>query len=197
MPRDMGLGIIGDRSTCFRQQFRWTFSVGANRLSTGNSTGAPGYIGDATDNSKPILPPSKAARPNLELKEMEVRHVNETVFYPGRPEWKPLNITLYHIGPFNHDPIFDWIMTMYDPRPGVADQDVWKAPIEKSGSGQQLIQNRAILTMYDGCGEEVERWIYQHVWPQTVDWGMLDMTSSELVYIDVTLRYARAYLERN
>ena len=190
MARDMGLGVIGDRNTCFRQKFRWMFRI---------SDPGPGadIIGDTPNFAKPMLPPSKAARPNLELKEMEVRHIHETVFYPGRPEWKPLNITLYHIGPFNHDPIWDWILSIYNPQPGTADADVWKTPVIYGDQVPQLIQSRAILELYDGCGEVLERWIYQTVWPQTVDWGMLEMESSELVYIDLTLRYARAYLERN
>lgn len=197
MARDMGLGVIGDRNTCFRQQNRWMFRIA-------DQSGGE-IIGDTSNNAgRPMLPPSKAARPNLELKEMEVRHVTETVFYPGRPEWKPLNITLYHIGPFQHDPVWDWILSMYDPQPAVADNAVWKTPVVygnptttiQPGAPRQLMQNRAILELYNGCGDVLERWVYQTVWPQTVDWGMLDMSSSDVVYIDLTLRYARAYVER-
>ncbi len=52
----------------------------------------------------------------------------------------------------------------------------------------------ATLQLYDGCGCLIEEWKYEHAWPQTVDFGDLEMNNSEFVTADVTLRYDRAYI---
>lgn len=190
MARNMGLGILGNRDICFRQKHRWMFRI-SNDAGSGSVA-----IGDQQEfSTTPVLPPSKGARPVLELKEMEVRHYHETIYYPGRPDWKPLNITVYHIGGFSNDPIWDWLNLAYNPYNLVknSEGDTWNPPI--SGiPNQQLIKKHAYLDLYDGCGNVLETWAYDSVWPQNVDWGTLEMDSSDLVYIDVTLRYARAYL---
>jgi len=183
----MGLGILGSPSTCFRQKNRWMFSI-------------PNLIGvSGPSSSIPMLPPSKAARPNIELKEVEVRHINETVYYPMKPDWKPLQVTLYHIGAFNNNPIYNWLLAAYNPTASLT--GTW-SPSVNSGNAvaaasgnpvSSLIQPYASLDMYDGCGGFLENWTYEVVWPQTIDWDTLDMETGELVYINLTLRYARAY----
>ena len=56
---------------------------------------------------------------------------------------------------------------------------------------------QASLILYDGCGNKIERWVFENVWPQSAEFGELDMQSSEVVTGDVTLRYDRAYVETN
>jgi hypothetical protein len=48
--------------------------------------------------------------------------------------------------------------------------------------------------MYDGCGNCIERWQYDNLWPQAVDFQELDMGSSDIVMADITCRYDRAYV---
>ena len=51
--------------------------------------------------------------------------------------------------------------------------------------------------MYDGCGEMLEKWIFENVWPNNIEWGELDMSDSQYVTIDLTLRYDRAYWQQS
>jgi len=191
---DMGLGVIGRRDVVFRRKFRWKFEI-------------QGIIGEENSRSSiRMLPPLKAARPSISIKEMEVRHLDEIVYYPGRQDWKTINVTLYHLQ-CNNNPIFDWLKLIYDPQDN---DDPFKYGIDTAASAGsqklqamlaaggsqipsgQFIKRNADCVLYDGCGKEMEKWSYECVWPTSIDWGELDMESSDIVYVDLTLRYARA-----
>lgn len=178
MGRDMGLGVIADRETIFRRKFRWLFE-----------------IKDIVGVELPMLPPMKSARPSIAIKEMEVRHLDEVVYYPGRQDWKTINLTLYHVQCANN-PIFEWLQSIYDP---TDDLDPFKyglaTPTPTEPAPDQFIKRTASCTLYDGCGDTMEKWTYECVWPTSIDWGELDMESSDIVYVDLTLRYARAFVE--
>ena len=79
MPQNMGL-FSGFDTTCFKRKHRWLFEIE-------DVSGDPAV-------SK-VLPPSKASRPNLQFKELEAQHVSETIYFPGKPDWKPITVTLY------------------------------------------------------------------------------------------------------
>lgn len=143
-----------------------------------------------------VLPPSKAARPSISFKEMEAQHLNETIYFPGKPDWKPITLTLYE--PVTNDnktkthPIFLWLQRIYNPQHGG-----WKpsiTPADHRGTNNFKI-NSASLELYDGCGFILEQWRFESVWPQAIEFGNLDMGASEIVTCDVTLRYDRAYIE--
>ena len=50
-----------------------------------------------------------------------------------------------------------------------------------------------MLVLYDGCGNPLEMWSFDGLWPQAAEFGQLDMSSAEVVTCDVTMRYDRAY----
>jgi hypothetical protein len=150
---------------CFPRKHRWIFMI-------------PDVSADGSNS----LPPSKSARPNLAFKEMEVQHLNETIYYPSKPDWKPITLTLYDIGN-KSSPVFDWIKEIYDPKSGS-----WKAPVP----GRFI--REATLTLYSGCGDELEKWTFDNVWPQQIDFHDLDMGNAEITMVDITLRYSRAYI---
>lgn len=52
------------------------------------------------------------------------------------------------------------------------------------------------LELYDGCGEVIERWIFENMYIESADFGDLDHSDSGVVYVDLTIRYDRAYWER-
>jgi len=157
-----------------KRKHRWLFQLTSNNGEV---------IGDGSLNT---LPPLKTSRPTLVFKEMSAQHLNEEVFYPAKPDWKPIQITLYDIKTNGNHPVFEWLKSLYDPE----DQAKWSAPVDSG-----FIRPNATLTLFDGCGEVVERWVYQSVWPQTVDFQQLDMGLSEYVTCDLILRYVRAYIE--
>ena len=153
----------------FKRKFRWLLEI-------------PQICGDKI----PTLPPSKSARPSISFKEIEAQHVSETIYFPGRPEWKPLNLTVYDIDRGGKHPIIDWISRLYEINSS-------SAKYKKSCDGFKV--DKATLSMFDGCGNTCEKWTFESVWIQSADFGELDMSSSEIVYCDLVLRYDRAYYD--
>jgi hypothetical protein len=174
----MGLSFgLEDNTLSPKRKFRWLLKI-------------PGISGQ-NDGAINALPPRKSARPSLSFKEIEVQHLSETVYYPIKPEWKTLNLVLYDIR-CNENIIFEWVRMIYNP--DTSGQRIWNPSV--NGFPTILsspFKKTAILELYDGCGNILEQWIYENAWPQTIDWGDLDMDSQDIVTVDVTLRYDRAY----
>lgn len=173
MAEMMGLGIIGNPNVCFKRKFRWMFKL-------------DGIAGNG--GATPVLPPEKSARPSVSFKEIEVQHLNETILFPGKVEWKPINLVLFDLK-LNKNPVFEWLKEIYVPKDGD-----WKFPIGSSANAGFKRQT-AIVELYDGCGNTLERWVYENIWPQQIEWGELDMGSSDYLTAELTLRYDRAYIE--
>lgn len=166
--RNMGFegGIV---EACFKRKYRWLF-----------------LIDDVSQDTLNALPPTKAARPSLSFKTMEAQHLNETVYFPAKPEWKPITLSLYDIkkpGAKVH-PVFEWVKKIYNPEKNSA----WY------NSCDGFKKKKAELNLYDGCGVRLEQWVFEWVWPESVEFGDLDMSSSEVVTAELTLRYDRAYV---
>lgn len=167
MPQAMGLGFgLGSESVCFKRKFRWLLKIDGISASGAQS-----------------LPPDKSARPSLTFKEIEVQHLNETVYFPGKPEWKPISLVLFDLKR-NRNPVFDWLKKQYNPCNGR-----WLPPTPNE------FKKTARLELYDGCGNIMETWVFENAWPNALEWGDLDMSNSEYVTVDLTLRYDRAYIE--
>jgi hypothetical protein len=171
MPK-MGLqfGLEGNGKFC-KRQFRWLFYI-------------PDCVADETaqERGANALPPEKSARPSLSFKEMDVKHLNEDVYYAAKPDWKPITITVYDLEVKPH-PVFNWIKKIYDPKVGT-----FKEP----NSPDFIKECR--LTLYNGCGLEVETWVFEECWPQQVNFQTLDMGSNGICMCEITLRYFRAYI---
>ncbi|RDJ35462.1 MAG: hypothetical protein DWQ19_11645 [Crenarchaeota archaeon] len=168
MPRmgfDFGLEAA---ALCAKQKFRWLFII-------------PSISADGINS----LPPLKGARPSVSFKEIQAEHLNETISYPGKPEWKPVDLSLYDLKKNIH-PVFGWLQRLYNPGPGE-----WSPPLDN-----EFIISEAYLELYDGCGGLLERWIFENVWPSSVDFGELEMGDSEIVTCDLSIKYARAYINQ-
>lgn len=163
---NMGLGELAT-TACFRQKFRWLFRI----------DGVSGPPSEA-------LPPQRGARPSLAFKEMELNHIVETIPFPARPDWKPVNLTLYDIKKNSH-PVFDWIKKVYNP---CKSDNIWSPSI---GTDFKKIGRLEIL---DGCGNVSETWVWENIWPTNAEFGELDMSNSEVIVCELTLRYDRAYI---
>ena len=152
----------------FKRKFRWLLEI-------------PDVCGDKIN----TLPPSKSARPSVSFKEIEVQHLSETIYFPGKPDWKPLNLTVYDVKTpnFSH-PIINWISKIYE-------VDNFTFNYKKSCDGFKV--SFVNLFMFDGCGNKCETWTFESAWVQSADFGELDMSSSDVIYCDLTLRYDRAY----
>ena len=151
-----------------------------------------------------VLPPRKSARPQVNFKDMEAQHLSETIFFPGKAEWKPVQLTVYDFPLQNGHPVFEWMRRMYRPEPAAetGPNSVWNpvltGPTDTLGGGvfgSGNLKRKVTLKLFDGCGKVIERWVYEHAYPQDINFGDLDMGSSEVLVADITLRYDRAYWE--
>lgn len=169
MSRAMGFDFgLGSRDNCFKRKFRWLFKI--------DGISAEGVKS---------LPPQKSARPSLSFKTMEVQHLNETIQLPSKTDWKPINLVLYDLKR-NKNPVTEWLKIIYDPNDSTG-KGTWR-PVGTS------FRKTATLELYDGCGNVLETWVYENAWPESVEFGDLDMGNNDAVTIDITLRYDRAYV---
>jgi hypothetical protein len=167
----MGLQFgLEKTDACYKRTNRWLFTV-------------PEVCGDDTPKGVNSLPPTRAARPSLSFKEIEVRHLNEDVFFPGKPDWKPITLTLYDLKVRSAHPVFKWLRQAYEPEIGK-----FYEPLAKD------LFKECRLELYDGCGKNLETWIYEDAWPQAVNFQTLDMSQSMVLTCEITLRYARSYM---
>jgi hypothetical protein len=161
---NMGLGT-SNLLLC-KKRWRWLFVI-------------PDVCG--LNNGVSTLPPSKSARPDLKWKEMNIQHLSEEVFFPGKPDWSLLSITLYDIKLTTH-PVFKWLRNMYNPATGTM------------STPKETFIRECRLDLYDGCGNPIEQWIYEDVWPQQMNFNDLDMGANDFVVCNLMLRFARAYI---
>jgi hypothetical protein len=169
---DPSMGISNNMpSINFKRKNRWMFSI-------------PGIAGTGGTIAIPALPPKQSARPSLSFKEVEFQHLNESIWYPMKPDWKPINLILFDLA-CNQNGIFNWIQQYYDPT-----QD----GLNTLALPAALKQPMAQLELYDGCANTLECWTYENVYPQNIEFGELDMESSDIVMVNITLRYDRAYV---
>ena len=148
---------------CFKRKHRWLLKI-PDVSATGIDT----------------LPPNKSARPSLSFKSLEAQHMQETIYFPAKGDWKPINLTLFDLKK-NKNPVWEWIKLIY--------------PAEDSIGRGEDYKKDATLELYDGCGEVIEKWIFENVYIENAEFGDLDHGDASVIYMDITLRYDRAYFE--
>ena len=176
---NMGMGSLASPSARYKRKFRWMFGVISQNV-----------FGEPAEGVR-ALPPTKGSRPSLEFKDIEVQHVTEDIYLPGKPSWKPINITLYDMYDKNcwpSNPVWDWIKQCYDPETGE-----FFAILDNKVNGYGFKKD-CWLKLFSGCGDVMESWVFENAYPSQVNWGDLDMSSSEVLTIELTLRYDRASL---
>jgi hypothetical protein len=163
-------------NVCLPRQNRWLFEI-------------PGVAADDTPGVD-ALPPQRGSRPNIGFKEMEAKHLIEDMFYPAKPDWKPIQITLYDVVKTKH-PVWEWLKKLYKPNEGK-----FLAPVMSSNAQpKDKFIKVCYLKMLNGCGGVIETWVFEDAWPNNINFQTLDMGSSAFLTCDITLRYARAYIQ--
>lgn len=137
--------------------------------------------------------PLKSQRPNISFKEIPFEHLSETIYMPGKIEYKPISVTLYdtynpagRTSEWRNNGVWNWIKVFHDSSTatyGFA-----------TSAGANKFKRTAYLNMYDGSGCLIESWVYENAWPQDVNFNEVDMSSNDVMTIDMTLRYDRAYI---
>lgn len=183
MTQNMGMGQLGGAEVIFKRKYRWTFEV---RPSCGG-----------------IIPRhfvKLASRPNLSIEETEINYLNAKMWIPGKGTWETITVTYYDLGGTTEGlgSLFSWISSVYD----FQNQGNRFGPVNPRQSSLRGFPNggggygaEANLILYDGCGSEMERWDFKHMWPQAVNFGELDYSSSEEVTIELTLRFSECIFE--
>lgn len=166
---NMGLGTIASDNIVFKRKFRWTFKVEKN------------------DCHGPIPEHfvKTASRPNLSVEETEINFLNGKMWIPGKGSWETITVTYYDVGGTDASTamqeLFKWIASIYD----FTDPTTLK----QSSSNKGFFTSGS-LSLYDGCGKTMETWELKKMWPQAVNFGELDYSSSEEATVELTLRYA-------
>jgi hypothetical protein len=161
----MGIGRLGAPNIIIKRKFRWTL-----RIETPRGTIPEHYV-------------KVAARPQLDIDETEINFLNATTWIPGKGKWQPITVSYIDVAADDVGPLYDWIASVYNFNTQNPSTDLPQT--EKIGWNAT-----AILQVYDGCGKALERWKLQSVWPQSVNFGDLDMADSSELTIDLTLRYS-------
>lgn len=161
---NMGLGMIGTNDRLvFKRKYRWTFRV-------------KGPCGDIPEHYVKL-----AARPNLSIEETEINFLHGKTWLPGKGTWETITVTYYDVGNAPEmQGLYNWIASVFD----------FARPLQLFQSSRTSgYSANAELQLYDGCGTVMETWNLQQVWPQAINFGELDYSSSEEVTIEMTLRY--------
>ena len=172
MPINMGIGRLGGDDVIHKRKFRWTFAVERNVIGGGTRRVPASFV-------------KVAARPNIEIEEVEINFLNAKTYIPGKGTWQSISITYFDVsvlgGGAGNEELWSWLASVYNFTDNV-------------GLGQSSIRRcyggTGIITLYDGCGNDLEQWRLFDCWPQAVNFGELDYSQSEEVTIDVTLRYS-------
>lgn len=169
---NMGLGSLGLPNLLAKRNFRWTFEV------TRNCNGSPKNIGSNFV--------QMASRPNLTIEETEINYLNGKMWIPGKASWETITVTYLDIATRENQNLFNWLAAVYNFTDSIKLQQ---------GSIARDYQAEGKLIMYDGCGEPLERWTLGNMWPTSINFGELDMSSSEIAKIELTLRYSNVSYE--
>lgn len=175
--QNMGIGVLGDSTAQFKRKFRWTF-----QLST--------PCGDIPEQIVKV-----ANRPSLTIEETEINYLHGKMWIPGKASWETLSVTYYDVvnaggakGDISN--LYNWMSTVYNFN--ATDGNVTMSSVKGTGATGSGYAGTGTLTMYDGCGKSMETWKLDHVWPQSINFGDLDYSSSEESNVELTLRYSKA-----
>ena len=191
------MGINWASSLVFKRTNRFILNI------IGVTTGTGQYILNPNTSRQFSVPThsgiylwDKASRPTFSIKENEVNHCIETIGIPGRPEYKPLKVTLLDtIGKMN--PVVDWVSHYFGMTNSARGFKVgdWFGGNEWAvvpGNWAGKFKRDVTVTALDGQGCPMEEWYYKNAWPSEVDFGEFDMGSQEVMKVNLTLRYERA-----
>lgn len=167
MAQNMGIGLLSAPAVKHKLTNRWTFRV--DNICGGRSV-EPHFV-------------KVAGRPNWTVEETELNYLNAKTWIPGKVSWETINVQYYDVaGVADNLPLFNWLASVYE----------FSDPVRlRMGSSRADYTGRGILVLYDGCGEPLEQWVLNDLWPSAVNFGdNLDYASAEVATIDLTLRYS-------
>jgi len=167
MPINMGIGRLGGNDVIHKRKFRWTFAVerdGGKRV--------------------PASFVKVAARPQIEIEETEINFLNAKTYIPGKGVWQSITVTYYDVSVLSgggNEELWSWLASVYN---YLDNEALTQSSVRRCYGGT------GVITLYDGCGTELEEWRLYDCWPQAVNFQELDYASSDEMTIEVTMRYS-------
>lgn len=166
----MGIGQLGFSNLIFKRKFRFTLEL----QDICGSLSVPRHF------------VRTAARPSVEIDETELNFLNAVTWLPGKARWQTMTVTYLDVATADMAPLYSWLASVYD----------FTDPINMyMGSQRQDYTATAILKLWDGCGQLLEKWTMLDVWPKAINFGELDYNSSDLLEIELTMRYSQVKYE--
>ena len=163
--QQMGLGLIGTSTNRFKRKFRWTLSID---YCNGDKTVPSDFV-------------KVASRPKLSIDETQIDYLHGRFWIPGKGSFDEMTISYYDVAADTAAKLFGWLASVYD----------FTDPVNLTmGSSLGDYEGTGNLYLYDGCGNEIEYWILEHMWPKAINFGELDMESSDVCMIELTVRYS-------
>lgn len=125
----------------------------------------------------------EATRPHQTTEEPEMHHNQEKAYFAGKHSWEPINLVWYdgEQAPDISKEVWEWLN-------GVIGIHTGNIPVFKPNQ----YKKNASLQMLQGDGTASETWQLFGCWPQDINWNGLDYTDTEIMTVDVTMRYDRA-----
>ncbi len=131
----------------------------------------------------------KAARPNFKLEEQWMHHDQEKASFAGKQGWEPISFSWYDVqqNPDVSARLWIWLQSVV---PTLGDRNAVTCVAAPS-----KYKKIAVLEMTGNCdtGRGEEAWTFYGLWPKEVNWQELDYEANEILRIDVTANYDRAY----
>lgn len=175
----MGMGALASANAIFKRKYRWTFE-----LETPCGTIPESIV-------------KLASRPNINIEETEINFLHGKMWIPGKASWETITVTYYDVVADQNNSItslYNWLSTVYEfHKPETLRQSSKRGITLNAGGGvggSNGYAGSGRLVLYDGCGAAMETWRLGHVWPQAINFGDLDYSSSEEVTVELTLRYS-------
>lgn len=140
--------------------------------------------------SNMLLVLKTASRPNFVADEPEMHHNQEVVYFAGKHKWDPCKMSWYDVeqNPNVSKEVWDWLTGVIDLKKEAGNLPVYEPKDYKKD---------AKLVMINGIGVAKERWFMCGCWPKDVNWQELDYSSSEIMLIEVSMRFDRAYRDNS
>lgn len=166
----MGIGQLGFSNLIFKRKFRFTFVLeeicGGKRI--------PEHFVKV------------ASRPQLAIEETELNYLNAKTWIPGKAAWETITVSYIDVATDDMAPLYTWLASIYN----------FTDPVNlQMGSQRRDYAGKGVLKLWDGCGQLLEIWNMEDVWPTNVNFGDLDYANSEEATIELTLRYSNVKYE--
>jgi len=133
-----------------------------------------------------LLHLQRAQRPKHSYEEAVMHHNQEEVYFPGKTKWEPITLGFYDAlqQPDSSLAMWNWLNVTVQPSVASANMN-YPETLKKDGT----------LEMLDGLNAPKGKWKLFGIWPRETNWQDLDYTSSEIMLIEVVMRFDRAIKE--